>query len=118
MSEHGFGIDHLPYGVFGDERRVGVRFGDGVLDLGGIDTGVDPATWRGSLNPFLALGREAWSGVRAAARDAIEAGAELVPLDEVDAAPRPSTRPTTWTSTRRSSTPRTSAGCSAPTATR
>ena len=84
MSEPGFGIDHLPYGVFGPDRRVGVRFEDGVLDLGGIDSGVDPAIWRGSLNAFLALGRDAWSGVRAAARDAIEAGAELTPLAEVE----------------------------------
>src|SRR3954447_22830326 len=83
-DENGFGIDHLPYGVFGAERRVGVRFGDAVLDLGAIDTGLDPATWRGSLNGFLALGRETWSAVRAAARDAIERGAELIPLSEVD----------------------------------
>jgi fumarylacetoacetase len=85
MSDsNGFGIDHLPYGVFGDERRVGVRFGDSMLDLSGIDTGVDPATWRGSLNKFLSLGRETWSGVRAAAREAIEAGAELTPLAGVE----------------------------------
>ena len=33
---HGFGLDHLPYGVFsvdGGPRRVGVRRGDEVLDL-------------------------------------------------------------------------------------
>jgi fumarylacetoacetase len=88
-SSDGFGIDHLPYGVFtrarpGDAPRAGVRFGDGVLDLAAADTGVDPSVWTsGSLNAFLALGREAWSGVRAAARAAIEAGAELVPLGEV-----------------------------------
>ena len=36
MSTPGFGIDPLPYGVFslGDGGpRVGVRFGDSVLDL-------------------------------------------------------------------------------------
>src|SRR3954452_3300667 len=82
MSDSGFGIDHLPYGVFGDDARVGVRFGDAVLDLSAIDTGVDPAVWTsGSLNAFLALGREAWTGVRAAARAAIEAGAQLTPLE-------------------------------------
>ena len=35
MSE-GFGLDHLPYGVFsvrgGDQPRVGVRLGDSVID--------------------------------------------------------------------------------------
>src|SRR5215216_5784758 len=83
MSDDGFGIEHLPYGVFGRDRRVGVRFGDAILDLGGVDTGVDPATWRGSLNAFLAMGRDTWSAVRAAAREAIERGAELVPLADV-----------------------------------
>ena len=32
----GFGLDHLPYGVFsvgGGAPAVGVRYGDGVLDL-------------------------------------------------------------------------------------
>jgi fumarylacetoacetase len=84
MSDNGFGIDHLPFGVFGDEPRAGVRFGDAVLDLATIDTGVDPAVWAsGSLTAFLARGRETWGAVRAAARAAIEAGAELIPLDGV-----------------------------------
>ena len=36
MTEDGFGLDHLPYGVFsvdGGPRRVGVRHGDTVVDL-------------------------------------------------------------------------------------
>ena len=80
----GFGIEHLPYGVFapaGEVPRVGVRFGDAVLDLTTVDVGVEPAVWwTGSLNEFLALGRDAWSSVRAEVRAAIERGAELVPL--------------------------------------
>lgn len=65
-SGHGWGLDHLPYGVFSveDERpRVGVRFGDRVLDL-------HAATGRGcflepTLNAFLALGPDAWAETRA-----------------------------------------------------
>ncbi len=77
-----FPIQNLPYGVFrrrsGDGRlfgHVGVAIGDGVLDLtlleelgllappalGGLrvfDTG--------TLNPFMALGKTAWSEVRLA----------------------------------------------------
>jgi fumarylacetoacetase len=75
-----FGIDTLPYGVFsttGDqERRVGVRIGELVVDVGAVaavgrDAGLvgdgpDLATaWQTpSLNAFLALGRPAWSVAR------------------------------------------------------
>jgi fumarylacetoacetase len=75
-SSDGFGLDHLPYGVFGDDRRVGVRYGDRVLDL----SGWDPVFASGSLNAFLALGRDAWDETRARVRSEIEAGAELTPL--------------------------------------
>ena len=66
-----FGIGNLPYGVFstaGSGPRVGVRIGDHVLDLpvaaeaAGMESG---AVWRaGSLNPFLAHGRAAWTAAR------------------------------------------------------
>ena len=66
-----FPATNLPYGVFsaGDEEpRVGVALGDHVLDLAplaaaeGLDGGhVFEAP---TLNPFLALGRPAWSAVR------------------------------------------------------
>jgi fumarylacetoacetase len=77
-EDHPFGIDTLPYGVFStaeepSRRRVGVRIGDLVLDasavaaLGG-DPGDGPhlaAVWsQPSLNPFLALGRPAWTIAR------------------------------------------------------
>jgi fumarylacetoacetase len=79
----GFGLDHLPYGVFsvaGGPRRVGVRYGDLVLDL-------HPATGRHefdspSLNAFLALGPEVWRQTREQVRELAEAGAQSVPLDE------------------------------------
>jgi fumarylacetoacetase len=75
----GFGLDHLPFGVFGDPARVGVRFGDAVLDV----SSWDPVFATGSLNAFLALGRSAWQEARARARAEIEAGTELVPLSSV-----------------------------------
>lgn len=67
-----FGIATLPYGVFStpsaQARRVGVRVGDRVLDVGaaaelaGMESG---AAWlQPSLNPFLALGPYAWAAAR------------------------------------------------------
>ncbi|MFI0445287.1 fumarylacetoacetase [Actinomadura sp. 6N118] len=62
---NGFGIENLPYGVFsisGDAPRVGVRFGDQVLDLAAT---LDDATFAApSLNPFMAQGRARWTEVR------------------------------------------------------
>ncbi len=69
----GFGIDHLPYGVFsvaGDRLRVGVRFEDRVLDLAAA-TG-RPEFDQPSLNAFMALGTQVW----AETRDAVVALAE------------------------------------------
>ena len=87
----GFGIDHLPYGVFrleaGEKPRVGVRFEDGVIDLAALDPGgFGEAVWvQPSLNEFLALGREAWTAVRRDIRAACEGGDVFtVPVDEVE----------------------------------
>ena len=66
-----FPVGNLPYGVFSSEEespRVGVAVGDHVLDLAplaaaeGLDGGhvFESAT----LNPFMALGRPAWTAVR------------------------------------------------------
>jgi len=66
-----FGITELPYGIFrvGDERpRVGVAVADRILDLAGLaraagfDAEIVEAT---NLNPFLALGPDAWAESRA-----------------------------------------------------
>ena len=73
----GFGLDHLPYGVFsrpGDQSQVGVRFEDSVL-------GLFPAA---SLNGLMAQGPSAWRETRRRARGQIEAGAALTPLAEVE----------------------------------
>ena len=76
-ASHPFGPHHLPYGVFGPgdhpagdaSRRVGVRIGDQVLDLGAAaaDAGVDwaPAVAGPTLNPLLAAGPATWASVRA-----------------------------------------------------
>ena len=77
-ADHPFGIANLPYGVFSttdgpERRRLGVRIGDRVLDLGGVaDTGrrvghspdITEAVRSPNLNSLLALGRPAWTAAR------------------------------------------------------
>jgi fumarylacetoacetase len=61
-----FGLDNLPLGIFstpGTAPRTGVRVGAQVVDLAGL-TG-DGVHATGTLNAFLARGRDAWSGLRA-----------------------------------------------------
>ena len=73
------------FGVFsrdGCEPRVGFRFGDGVLDLAAA--GLGAAFEASTLNPFLALGRGAWEDVTARARELVSAGAELIPVSDVE----------------------------------
>jgi len=80
----GFGLDHLPYGVFSTSDtglRVGVRFEDSVLDLAAATGRAEFA--QPSLNAFMALGADVWAETRAALPALIEAGDHLHPLDEV-----------------------------------
>ena len=82
MSE-GFGLDHLPYGVFsvgGDQPRVGVRLGDSVIDAHRLTGHAELGA--ASLNPFMALGPFVWREVREELA-AAAADAESVPLSEV-----------------------------------
>ncbi|MGY1437368.1 fumarylacetoacetase [Streptomyces reniochalinae] len=77
MSDTLFGPDNLPYGLFTTpdapgHRRLGVRFGDDVLDLGAaaaafgsLHTEVLRAP---SLNALMAAGRPVWQAVRAEVR--------------------------------------------------
>jgi fumarylacetoacetase len=78
----GFGLDHLPFGVFaprGEEPRIGVRYEDGVLDLAAA--GLGDVFRASTLNAFLAQGRSAWEEARDGARRLLErGGAELVPI--------------------------------------
>ncbi len=85
---NGFGLDHLPYGVFsvaGGPRRVGVRYDDEegawVVDLHGETGRLEFA--EAALNPFMALGPEVWRQTREEVRALIEGGCEPLPLEEV-----------------------------------
>ncbi|MBA0054012.1 fumarylacetoacetase [Streptomyces sp. AJS327] len=83
--DHPFGPDNLPYGLFtvlgqqpgvpgesDGRRRVGVRFGEAVLDAGAAAEalGSPHAQLLGAdrLNPLLAAGRSTWRAVRAELR--------------------------------------------------
>ncbi|GAA0946774.1 fumarylacetoacetase [Nonomuraea longicatena] len=85
----GWGIDHLPYGVFsraGEPPRVGVRYEDNVLDLASALH--DEVFATGSLNAFLARGRTAWHDTRRLIRNklATDFGVvepHLIPLAQV-----------------------------------
>lgn len=82
-----FGPDNLPLGVFrrGDEQpRVGAALGDQIIDLtplGLSDTFAEP-----TLNAFLALGRPAWTSLRAQLLDLVAGDAvepHLIPQSAV-----------------------------------
>jgi fumarylacetoacetase len=63
----GFGLDHLPYGVFSTADagpRCGVRVGDHVLDLSRVTVPHGADFGHATLNPFLARGPRAWELVR------------------------------------------------------
>jgi len=80
----GFGLDHLPYGVFsvdGGARRVGVRIGDAVLDL--AETTGRPEMAAPFLNPFMALGPQVWAETRDEVVALLEGGAPTTPLSDV-----------------------------------
>ncbi|MPZ51614.1 MAG: fumarylacetoacetase [Acidimicrobiia bacterium] len=65
----GFGIDHLPFGVFGPARHIGVAIEDHILDLTeGASDGLidDPGGELGAteLNPLMAAGPIRWASLR------------------------------------------------------
>jgi fumarylacetoacetase len=78
----GFGLDHLPLGVYsveGGTPRVGVRLHDTVVDA-------EPLTGRrelgrSTLNAFLALGPVVWREVREQLTERVE-DADAVPLSD------------------------------------
>jgi fumarylacetoacetase len=91
----GFGPANLPYGVFRRPReppRVGVRLGDGVLDLAALAADgllADPAGAfaQPALNAFMALGPDAWAETRDRLRrlvSGVDAEPRLVPLDDAE----------------------------------
>jgi fumarylacetoacetase len=82
MSD-GFGLDHLPYGVFSTEGsmpRVGVRHRDSVVDVATVRPELD----RPTLHDLMALGPGAWAETRAQITGLVEADAlPTHPLDAV-----------------------------------
>jgi fumarylacetoacetase len=95
MSAGGFGGANLPYGIFrraGEPARVGVRFGDGVLDLQALaaDGLLDDPTGafgQPALNAFMARGPEAWAQTRERLQrlvSGVDAEPSLIALDEVE----------------------------------
>ncbi|MFR9750652.1 fumarylacetoacetase [Nocardia sp. 004] len=72
-AESRFGPDNLPYGVFapaGKDFRVGVRYGDQVIDLAAtLDAPVFAAP---ELNAFLAKGPDRWREVRERVRELVD----------------------------------------------
>ena len=85
-----FGIDNLPYGVFSTSdsvRRIGVRYGDAVLDLSRAEDAelilAGGALRQPSLNVLMSLGRPQWTAIRARIVELIASGGAvelLVPL--------------------------------------
>ena len=76
-----FGRETLPYGVFsvdGSAPRIGVAVDEGVLDLA-EHLGREFAT--GSLNGFMAQGRDRWTDVRHQVRTLVDR--PLLPASEV-----------------------------------
>lgn len=70
-----FGVDNLPYGIFstpGVDARVGVRYGDNVIDLA-VALG-DPDFSLPSLNAFMARGRNRWVEVRSSVTNMLVSG--------------------------------------------
>jgi fumarylacetoacetase len=89
----GFGIDHLPYGVYsrdGQRATIGVRVGQDVLDLAAAERAglIDAAGAfaADSLNPFMAQGKRAWTAARNRIRELLRGdreSLEFVPLPDV-----------------------------------
>src|SRR3954470_7661846 len=80
----GFGLEHLPYGVFsidGSAPRVCVRHGDDILDVAALRPELD----RPYLNDFMALGPDAWADTRAEIAQLAPSGVlPVAPLATVD----------------------------------
>ncbi|HEY3527730.1 MAG TPA: fumarylacetoacetase [Nocardioides sp.] len=82
MSD-GFGLDHLPYGVFstqGSAPRVGVRYADTVVDVATVRPELD----RPRLNDFMGLGPAAWAETHGRIAELVDSDAlPAYPLDDV-----------------------------------
>jgi len=74
----GFGV----FSVGGDAPRVGFRVGHDILDL--ARHGLGAVFEASSLNPFLASGRSSWEDTVARIAQLVDAGADLVPLEDAE----------------------------------
>ena len=72
----GFGV----FSVGDDAPRIGFRVGHDILDL--VTHGLGAVFEATSLNPFLALGRSSWEDTLARIAELVDAGADLVPLED------------------------------------
>lgn len=73
----GYGIDHLPYGVFrpaDGEPRVGARLGEGVVDVRRVADAPEGTLDGPSLNRFLKAGATVWASVRRQLQAAVREG--------------------------------------------
>ncbi|TMR16313.1 fumarylacetoacetase [Nonomuraea zeae] len=85
-----WGVDNLPYAVFscaGQAPRVGVRYGDKVLDL--VPALHDEVFAAPTLNPFMARGRAAWHDTRTLIQNKLTGDLSvterhLIPLEQVE----------------------------------
>jgi len=95
MTAGGFGRANLPYGIFrraGEPARVGVRFGEGVLDLAtlaadGLLDDPGGAFAQPALNAFMACGPAAWAAARERLQrlvSGVDAEPGLIALDDVE----------------------------------
>jgi fumarylacetoacetase len=78
----------VPYGVArppGGEPRCVIRLGERAVDLSALDLPVPPGTFEAdALNPFLALGEQAWADVHGRLEELADPQLPGWPLDEVE----------------------------------
>jgi fumarylacetoacetase len=85
-----FGLDNLPYGAISRDGRspeLVTRLGDDAIALAPFEreAGLPPGTLAGPvLNPLLALGRDAWSALRATLQERLQDPPERIPLTNVE----------------------------------
>ena len=89
-ADGGFGLDHLPYGVYtlgSGPRRIATRLGDEVIDVGAVlgESGEDAVFAEPVLNGFMAQGPSRWEQVRRRLQAELSEGAagRGIPLAEV-----------------------------------
>ncbi|MGI8415898.1 MAG: fumarylacetoacetase [Nakamurella sp.] len=88
-ASHGFGIDHLPYGVFstgGKPPTVGIRYADAVLDVAAALPSYRELLQQPTLNELMAAGPASWEAVRADVTEFLRAhpdAEQLLPLSDV-----------------------------------